>query len=459
MNKMNTNLESLLVDHIINTGYDDLPSATIDCCKLMLMDSLGVTIPGSRAPGCEGVIRLARKWSVDSGSSVLIHGLKTTPSMAALANSTMMHALDFDDTLDASALHTYVSVLPAALAAAEATGRVNGKTFISALVLGIDIICRLSFGISRPLSWIRTATCGGFGAATAAAKIMGLNREQTANALGIVYSQTAGNAQGLVEGRLVKRMQPGFASSAGVTSAFLAEQGITGSLEFLNGTYGFYQLYEQGEYNIDPVMKDLGKHFSILDLSIKPYPSCRMTHSSIDAALELRQSLTDKINQIDRIDITASRMVAEMVGKPFIPGDNPQVDAQFSVPYTVATALLYGEVFLEHFEPELILKETVQILARKISVSIDDTLPAKDIFNAEMRIIMQDKTSTGTKITAPTGNPAKPMSLEQCREKFNKCISASGLDYADSRINRLLETIEKLEEMKDVSILSELMKR
>ena len=170
-------LEDLLVDHVSRTRFEDLPPAVIDYCKLLIMDSLGVTFPGSHAPGCRDVAALFAKWENASGSSVLIYGSRTIPPMAALLNSMMMHALDFYDTLDASALHTFVTVLPAALAAAESVGPVSGKTLITALVLGVDMICRLSLGITRPLSWIRTATCGAFGAATAAAKVIGMDRE------------------------------------------------------------------------------------------------------------------------------------------------------------------------------------------------------------------------------------------------------------------------------------------
>ena len=286
-------LEKILVGHLVNTKYEDLPLDCIQYCKLLIMDSLGVVFPGSIAPGCREIVKLAENWGGDSGSSLLIYGNKTSPPLAALANSTMMHALDFDDTLDVSALHTFVTVLPTALATVEALGeKVSGKQFIAALILGVDIICRLSMGIRRPLSWIRTATCGSFGSAAAAGKILNLNHDDMSNALGIVYSQTAGNAQGLLEGRLVKRMQPGFAASAGVLSAFLAMNGITGSRNFLEGPYGFYRLYEQGEYDVEPVIDKLGEHYTILDLSIKPYPCCRMTHSSIDATLRLRNQIS-----------------------------------------------------------------------------------------------------------------------------------------------------------------------
>ncbi len=457
INKFNLNPEKRLIDHIAKVRYEDLPPEGVAYCKLLIIDTLGVAFPGSLAPGCPEVADLARTWRSESGSSVLIHGDRTVPSMAALVNSTMMHALDFDDTLDASALHTFVSVLPAALAASESARKVDGRKFIAALVLGVDVICRISMGIDRPLSWIRTATCGSFGAAATASKILGLDKDGIANALGVVYSQTSGNAQGLIEGRLVKRMQPGFAASAGVTSAFLAMKGITGSIDFLCGPYGYYNLYEGGEFDLKPVVASLGSHYAIMDLSIKPYPSCRMTHASIDAALELRDIIGGVVEDIDQIEVTASKMVTEMVGKPFVIGTNPQVDAQFSIPYTVACALTRGDVFIGDFETGAIHDRQVKALADRVKVSVNPQLPAKDILHAELAIKMKDGRTHGKTVNVPLGNPAKAMDAEQCREKFRKCVAYSGLDFGNAKIEELLSVIDSLEDIQDINRLIALM--
>ena len=451
------NLEDMLIDHISGIHYEDLPKEVISYCKLFIIDSLGVTFPGSQAPGCQEVVDLTRTWGGTSASKILIYGNHTTPPLAALANSTMMHALDFDDTLDASALHTFVSVLPAALAAAESAGPVDGKKLITALILGVDVICRLSLGIRRPLSWIRTATCGSFGAAAAAGKILGLDRDGLSHTLGVVYSQTSGNAQGLLEGRLIKRMQPGFAARAGVMSAFLAKSGITGSHHFLEGTHGFYNLYERGEYDPGPVLNGLGDHYTILDLSLKPYPCCRMTHASIDAALQLRDLINETPSEVEEITVTVSKMVTEMVGKPFVIGTDPQVDAQFSIPYTVSTALLQGDVFLEDFETDRILKGRAKQLSERVKVTADPALPEKDIIHAALTARMKNGEVHKAVVNAPLGNPANPLDMAQCQEKFAKCLTYSKMDYDDSRSKKLLSAIETLEDVRDVSVISSLM--
>jgi len=449
MSKREPTLEEILIEHVANTCYDDLDGQSIDCCKKLILDTLGVAFPGSRAPGCPAVVDLIGSWQTEKGATVLLSGVQAPPPMAAMANSTMMHAMDFDDTLDASALHTFVSVLPAALAAAEHCEKISGKELMTALVLGVDVICRLSMAIERPLSWIRTATCGSFGAAAAAAKILGLDREGIFNTLGIVYGQTSGNAQGLIEGRLVKRMQPGFAASAGVLSALLADRGITGSRHFLTGPYGFYPLYEQGVFNPDAVTENLGGHQSIVDLSIKPYPSCRMTHASIDAALALRDRVLPA-DGIERIDVSVAAMAAEMVGKPFRIGTDPQVDAQFSIPYTTACALVRGDVFLPDFESDAIADPRVMDLAKRVHVTADQDLAAKDILPARMTVTTRSGDRVSEEVSVPLGNPLKPMSLAHCRSKFHKCIDFSGIAMEAAARNELFDRVADLESLADV---------
>ena len=452
MTTAQTPLEEIIVDHIAETQLDDLDVQTIDACKKLILDTLGVAFPGRQAPGSREVVDLVSSWQTVRGASVLLSGTKATPPQAALANSTIMHAMDFDDTLDASALHTFVNVLPAALAAAETRGNVSGKEFITALVLGVDVICRISLAINHPLSWIRTATCGGFGAAATAAKILGLDREQISNTLGIVYGQTSGNAQGLIEGCLIKRIQPGFAASAGVLSAFLADKGITGSRRFLTGPYGYYKLYEQGGFDPAAVTDRLGAHQSILDLSIKPYPSCRMTHASIDAALALKHRL-ERITEIDRIDVSVSSMCAEMVGRPFEPGINPQVDAQFSIPYTTACALIRGDVFLQDFKIEAIAEPGVVGLAKRVYVTADPDLPAKDILQSQITVTGKDGTTISELVPVPLGNPRNPMDKSQCQQKFNKCLEFSDYSLSETDRDDLFAKIDHLEALTDINEL------
>ncbi len=159
----------------------------------------------------------------------------------------------------------------------------------------------------------------------------------------------------------------------------------------------------------------------------------------------------------DKIEVKASKMVTEMVGKPFVIGTNPQVDAQFSIPYTVACALTRGDVFIGDFETEAIHDRQVKALADRVKVSVNPDLPAKDILHAELTIKMKDGRTHGKTINVPLGNPAKAMDAEQRREKFRKNVAYSGLNFGNAKIEELLSMIDSLEDIQDISRMIALM--
>jgi 2-methylcitrate dehydratase PrpD len=447
---------SKIIDHVTNIRFDDLPAEVVDTTKRFVMDSVGVAIAGAKAPGCPEVVDLLKGWGGKPESTIMSYGGKVPAPMAALANSMMMHALDFDDTLDESALHANVSVLPAALAMAEAAGRVSGKDFITATVLGTDMVCRLGLSTKRPLSWIRTATCGSFGAAVAAGRLMGLNRAGMGRALGIVYSQTSGNAQCLVDGGLVKRMQPAFSAKAGVLSAFLAEKGITGAKDPFEGEYGFFNLYEQGDYDREKLLNGFGERFEGMRLSIKPYPSCRMTHASIDGALAALKEHRFNPHDVKEVVVHVSQMAENMVGKPFQIRENPQVDAQFSIPYTVATAFVKGDVRLEDFEESSIRDAKVLGVAKVVRVVADPALPARDMSTARLSIRCLDKVYE-TRVENMKGSPANPMNVKECIDKFRKCVAYGGNKGIQERADSIVEQLITLESLKDMAGLMNLL--
>jgi len=446
-----------LVRYTSVTDYDKLPKEVINETKKFILDTIGVGLAGVREPGCREVVDLVRKWSPNSaGSTIIYYGDRVSPPDAAFANSVLMHALDFDDTLDSSAMHAHVSSLPAALAVAEVRGKVSGKELVTSVALGVDVTCRIGSAIVSPLSWIRTATCGSFGAAVAAAKALNLGEKEILNTLGIVYSQTAGNAQCLVDGGLVKRMQPGFSARSAVLSAALASKGVTGATNIFEGAYGFFELYERGKVKGERATENLGDHFGVMDLSIKPYPCCRMTHASIDVALELSDSYSIDPERIAGVSVHVSKMVSDMVGAPFKVRANPQVDAQFSIPYTTAVALRKGKVFLDDFISDTVKGESSTLeLAKKIKVSIDPKLPPNDISYSNMTVEMADGQTFSLKTDTPKGSPLRPMTFDECAHKFKDCLEYSKKSSLIKNSDLITDFIFNLEKKKDVSEIFE----
>lgn len=443
--------------HVARTSYRDLSMSVIENTKKCIIDTIGVGIAGRRAPACPEALFMIRQWAGRPESTIILQDFKSPAPWAAFVNSIAMHALDFDDTLDESPHHANVSAFPAALAAAEACGGVSGQELICALALGNDVSCRLSLSLKRPLSWTRAATCGHFGATAAVGKIWDITEEQLVNAFGIVYAQTAGNVQALLDGALTKRMQPAFAAKNAILSVELAKRGITGASNVLEGEMGFYKLYEQNEYNKAVLLEDLGKNFAGERLSLKPYPSCRMTHSAVDLALNMKKTHHVCLDDIDEVTVICSRMVRKMVGEPFQMRTNPEVDAQFSIPYTVLVALDKGNLFLEDFEPEAVAMNSASGLLGHIRVEEDPTLAERDMMRCSMVIRLRDKRSLEMATLAPKGSPSNPLSMNECVEKFKRCARYGKGRINDDRIEAILHMLETLEQINDVRSLAELL--
>jgi 2-methylcitrate dehydratase PrpD len=435
-------------------NYEDLPKDVIKITKMFIMDSIGTSLAGTRAPGCQETVDVFKKIGGNPESTVIGFNLKLPAFSSALINSMTIHALDFDDTYDPAAMHCYTSVLPTAIAMAELKGNVTGKELINAVVLGVDLCARLGAAINSPLSWIRTSTCGSFASVLAACKILNLPKEKILNALGIVYSQTSGNAQCLIDGGLAKRMQPGFAASSGVLSALMSESGLTGAKEVFEGKYGYLNLYERGNYNRKVVLENLGKEFYGTRISIKPYPSCRMTHASIDAALYLKENYQFKISDIDKIELYTSKMVKDMVGSPFKIRENPQVDAQFSIPYTVSVALIEGKPFIDDFYDDRVRNFKAMNLIKKISIITDEQLEKRNISSSSIKLYLKNGEIFNHHVDVFKGNPKNPLSENEYVEKFKKCANFGIKKFNQSQLNELYEKILNLEKIKDISELT-----
>ena len=178
-----------LVANAAKTQYGDLPSDVVEVTKKFVLDTLGTAIAGSSAPGCGDTVEVIKDWGGRKESTVLVYGGKVIAPHAAFVNSMMVQALDLDDVHEEALLHANVAVLPAALAMAERRGNVSGEDLIAAVVVGVDVACRVGLGVIGPLSWLITCVAGYFGAAIAAGKILGLDESKLHNAIGIVYSQ------------------------------------------------------------------------------------------------------------------------------------------------------------------------------------------------------------------------------------------------------------------------------
>jgi 2-methylcitrate dehydratase PrpD len=426
--------------------FSDFSPELIDTTKRFILDTIGCGYAGTSAPGYKEIHEIVGSFGGKEESSLLAFDEKLPSPDAAFINGVAFHALDFDETFDEASMHAYVAVLPAAMAVAEARGA-SGKDFITGVIAGIDLSCRLGAATLTPLSWIRTATCGSFGATAAAAKILNFNHQNMANAYGVVYSQTSGNMQCTLDRGLVKRMQPGFAARAGVLSVLMAELGITGAKDVFEGTYGYFNLYERGVYDRNKALEGLGEVFFGEKLSIKPYPSCRMTHAAIDAALYIKEKCPVDLGEIERIEFYVSKMSKEFVGKPFEVGENPQVNAQFSIPYLVGVAFTRGKPFINDINKDNVKDKKWMDITSKIDIYIDKDIHEKNTAVATINVKLKSGNILTHKVTSLKGSPKNPFGWNDCVDKFEKCARFAAKKLTDEQIDNIIENITNLENL------------
>lgn len=448
-----------IVAYLAKTKFEDIPKQTVEKQKDLFIDTLGVAIAGANAPGVREMVGVLRETGGKEEATIIAHGGKYPSFQAAMANSLMAHSFDFDDMHEQAGIHANVCVVPAALAMAERMGGVDGKTLLTAIILGVDLICRM--GVSIPLSrgWHATTTFGIFGATAASSKILLLNEKEMANAFGIAYSQSSGNRQGRLEGTLTKRLQVALAVKSGVLASLLAAKGLSGPKKILEGDWGMFNLYADPECLGDPgkvidlLRKDRGKIFLGDELSVKPFPSCKATHTSIQGILNLLKNEKLENEEIENVEIFVSKGCYQTVGRPFEIRTDPQVDAQFSIPYTVATAILKGNVGLEDFTGTAFNDSKRIGLAKKVNVFIDPALqdPSTNVVNLRSRIVIHAKGKRYSyESTTAKGDTMTPMNREEIFSKFENCIRYGRPAMPIEKIREIFNMITHIEKVEDV---------
>ena len=432
--------------------FADLPVAVASAVKVNLLDTLSCAIAGFNAPGIGEVLALVKSWGGAPQAAILCSDIRVPAHHAAWVNGMMAHARDFDDTHDGAVLHAGVSVIPAALAAAELSPAATGADLLAGIAAGLELICRLGVATTIGIvesGFIYTSLFGYFGATAAAARLLRLDARQTTNALGIAYSQAAGTHQVTRDGAMTKRMQPGFAAKAALLSVQLAQREIRGAQNSFEGIDGLFRTYLGSRY--DPVIlrSALGEHYEMTMLSYKAYPCCRFNHTAIDAALAISNEPGFNPAAIDRIVAGVNRQAYEAVCMPIAIRQSPTtiVQAQFSIPYTVACMLLDGEVTLRHFTDEALAREDLRALARKVVCEVNEGIEqawSRSISPTAL-VVQSGSHQFECQVDYPRGHRMAPMTPCDVNRKMADCVITSGLDWLGGVQPRLRETVDAME--------------
>lgn len=461
MAAINEDFAAVLARFACGLRLEGLPASVVDAAKINLFDTLACAAAGSGAPGVAEARDLAREWGGKGQATILGFGDAVPAHHAAWVNGTMAHARDYDDTHDAAVLHAGVSVVPAALAAAELRGGVSGPDLLAAISAGLETICRL--GVATRVSLIEsgymyTPLFGHFAATVAAGRVLGLDEAQMVNAIGIAYSQVAGNHQVTRDGALTKRMQPGFAAQSALISVQLALRQVRGTQATFEGADGFLRVYLHDRCDRDALRDGLGERFEFTQLSYKPYPCCRLNHTAIDAALALRDDSGLRPDQIERVRVGVNKQAYEAVCTPIDVRKAPRtvVHAQFSIPYTVASAFVDGGVYLSHFDLPSLAREDILTLAQRIDPYVDDEIErewGRSVSPAQVHVEMHDGTTRSRRIDLPLGHPDRPMTGAALKTKARDCFRTAAVPFHDAAASRLHEVVDGLETCNDARTL------
>lgn len=429
-------------------ALDRLDPAIAARAMALTFDTVGVAIRARHdAESTPAMLRAAEKLGLMHGEATIIGDTATAgPAGAAWINGALAHSLDFDDTHAAGSIHPSAPIVPAALAAGEMAGA-SGKDVVAGIIAGYEVQIRLSLALVPKEHYERgyhpSATCGAFGAAAAAGRVLGLNADQIANAFGVCLSQAAGSMEFLVDGAWTKRFQVGYAAMNGLVAASLAAEGYRGPDQPIEGDAGFLKAYAP-----NPVMPNavagLGDRYETMAIGIKPFPSCRYSHAAMDGLIALRAEHGFDIADIQSVEIGLPKTGWDIIGDPEEDKRNPKsiVDGQFSMPFLAAVVLRQGGMGWDDYAKHLKDPETLD-LCRKVS-SVVDPLPEAE-FPRQMSGVARVRTNKGDFekfVVVPTGEPENFPDMVALRDKFD-ALSAPYIDPANA--DRLADALLHLD--------------
>ncbi len=401
----------------------ELPREVVERAPYLVLDLIGNIVRGrAEAESTPALLAGIRALGLAGGNAAVFGDPgRYAPTGAALANATLGHSLDFDDTHRAGSLHPGVTAIPAALAAGEMIGA-GGAEVLAGIVAGYEVSCRLALALPAGEHYARgfhpTATCGAFGAAAAAGRVFGLTEADIQSAFGIALSQTAGSLEFLVDGAWTKRFQVGWSSMSGLAAASFARAGFKGPAAAFEGPHGFLRAYAPSPHP-DRALENLGLRFELMNTAVKPYPSCRFGHAGIDAVLTLRAEHGFRPEELETVTLGVSKAGMRLIGEPAEKKADPRnvVDGQFSGPFVLAVALATGAMDWDSYR--LLEDRAVRGLLPKIHCEADPEIEA--LFPAQMaaKVTIKARGQTFEKIElVPKGEPERFLLEAELGAKF-----------------------------------------
>jgi len=428
--------------------FDDIPAEVTDSARLRILDILGICVAAREENGPRAVRALLGAWGGREEAEIVGWGDRMPAAMAALANGTLAHSMDFDDTHHEVRIHPSTVVVPATLAVAQQTG-LDGRALLTAAVAGFEALVRI--GQVAPARFHErglhaTSLCGTLAAAGIAGRALGLDVGRITHALGVAGSQASGLREAyLGEATDTKAFHAGWACHSGLIAASLAARGFTGASTVLEGRFGYYNAYVSPDpWDIERLTADLGSHWETPNIVYKLFPCGSLSHGCIDAALRLRAEAGLDPDQIAGATCVVPPGMVSTICEPESQKLDPQsgYQAKFSIQYAVAEALLTGNVTAASYTDEHVRNPRMQALLPNMRYRTDDAMPFPRKYPGGVVVRLKDGRELERQVPNSPGSPDNPASTEHIVRKFHGNVA--GL-LSEAAAREVVERIQNLE--------------
>jgi 2-methylcitrate dehydratase PrpD len=433
-----------LAELAVGLAGGEVPAAIRERAVAHLLDTVGCGVAaaglGAAAQGAD----LARAQGGTPEASLLCREERVPAALAAFANATSCHGLDFDDTHERGICHSSTVIAPTALALGEATGATGGEV-VDAFVVGTEVTVRIAAAVAEGLyerGFHPTSVCGAFGAAATAARLLGLDRDRAVAALGLVGNFAAGLFAYLSDGSATKPFHAGWAAQAGVYAAQLAAREATGPARIVEGPFGLMESHVGEVHDAASIHAELGQRWELETISVKPFPACHFAHASTWAAGALVERHGIEPARIAEIVVRISPEGVPLVLEPLADKHRPRTpyDAKFSLPFTVAHLLAHGRLDVHSFDADRIADPDVLALAAKVrSEPLEPPIPSR--FAGGARIVTDAGEEFDELVPHAPGSERNPLTAARLEEKFR---ANAALGLAPAAVNALLDAVRSL---------------
>jgi 2-methylcitrate dehydratase PrpD len=446
---------SILCKMVVDTKYGDLPNNVVDYAKKCVLDTMAVTVGGSAMESVAEVVNFVKDKGGKPESIIPFYGGRVPASEAAFAIAPMTRAMDMGDAHTEGG-HCSEYILPALLAATGLKDKVSGKEFITALVVGQEMLVRIGVAFGVVSRGIPAGQIGGhyiFGCIASVGKLLGLSLEELENAEGIGRGMTQPHDVAmLAPPSSMVRVHHSFVAQDAINACLLARRGITGPRgdvsDVLAGPKG-YLAFAHWPTKPELMTRGLGEEWEMLNIGMKPNPACGCTHTSIEGILEQMEEHHFEVGDIAAIELDVSPVIWTAVCLPKEERWHPQTvpECQFSLAYTVATAAFDKDVFLNSYTPEARARQDVRELMTRISARQDPDLPS---FGVRVNTSLKDGRQFSKDCPYSKGQPMKPFTEQELVKRFKKCVPYAACKLDDAAVDSVIKAILDLENNEDV---------